>query len=154
MRDGGLDQHKEAARGVRGLNFIEHLLQDLRYAFRVLRRSRGSRRWQYSHWRSRYHRSGCPIQWARCQDHRHHAGQFRKPDVFGRSPVQLSDCWSCGHRSPSVLVDTWTAGRWRGDINHYDGSSINRCDSCRLLTSVPRIKSGSHDLTAPRMRTP
>ena len=38
---GGLDQHKEAVRDVRGMNLVDNFLQDLRYAFRTLRRSRG-----------------------------------------------------------------------------------------------------------------
>ena len=38
---GGFDRHKEAIRDTRGLSFVEHLLQDARYAARVLRRSLG-----------------------------------------------------------------------------------------------------------------
>jgi hypothetical protein len=38
---GGIEQHKEAARDTRRVNFIDHLVQDLRSAGRILRRSPG-----------------------------------------------------------------------------------------------------------------
>src|SRR5262245_22789295 len=38
---GGMEQIKEQCREVRGVNFIENLLQDLRFGFRMLRRNPG-----------------------------------------------------------------------------------------------------------------
>ena len=38
---GGIEQAKEECRDARGLNFVESLLQDLRYALRTARRSAG-----------------------------------------------------------------------------------------------------------------
>src|SRR5262245_41052406 len=38
---GGVEQHKEECRDARGVNYLEHLLQDLRLAVRTLRRSPG-----------------------------------------------------------------------------------------------------------------
>src|SRR5260370_34816196 len=36
---GGLEQIKEQCRDIRGINFLETLLSDVRYAFRTLRKS-------------------------------------------------------------------------------------------------------------------
>ena len=41
---GGVDQRKEECRDMRRVNFIEHRIQDLRFAVRQLLKHRGSRR--------------------------------------------------------------------------------------------------------------